>query len=305
MRLVTDENGNTVGRHDYLPFGEEIAANAGGRDSTFGTQDFVNQKFTGKERDAETGLDFFHARYFSAALGRFNSPDPENAGANLFDLQRGWDWLISHMSGAASDWLGTPYSNSEPMTQGFIYAPYPDWSSGPSAGSLKFGLATIGGDGIVGVGNSGGGGGAPAEQQATTTPPRSTALAPGKPADNRAEKENARMQCVNGLLLQATLRGAASFVGLPPAEPSFGDLASLVKNTTNSPAFEVAAVYTATNVAKRVMTKQVASRFAAKVGSTFIPGVGEVAGAIIVGQGVWDGFSWYKEQIDEGVCDVP
>lgn len=60
-RLVTDQNGNIVGRHDYIPFGEEIAANSGGRDSTFGIQDFVNQKFTGKERDQETGLDYFGA----------------------------------------------------------------------------------------------------------------------------------------------------------------------------------------------------------------------------------------------------
>jgi RHS repeat-associated protein len=86
-RLVTDQNANVVARHDYLPFGEEIAANTGGRDGTFGTQDFVNQKFTGQERDSETGLDFFQARYFSAALGRFNSPDPSNAGANLFNPQ--------------------------------------------------------------------------------------------------------------------------------------------------------------------------------------------------------------------------
>jgi RHS repeat-associated protein len=33
-------------------------------------------EFTGKERDAETGLDYFGARYFSAAQGRFTSPDP-------------------------------------------------------------------------------------------------------------------------------------------------------------------------------------------------------------------------------------
>lgn len=30
---------------------------------------------TGKERDAETGLDYFGARYFSGAMGRFTSPD--------------------------------------------------------------------------------------------------------------------------------------------------------------------------------------------------------------------------------------
>lgn len=32
--------------------------------------------YTGKERDAETGLDYFGARYLSAAQGRFTSPDP-------------------------------------------------------------------------------------------------------------------------------------------------------------------------------------------------------------------------------------
>ena len=32
-------------------------------------------EFTGKERDAETGLDFFGARYYSGAQGRFASPD--------------------------------------------------------------------------------------------------------------------------------------------------------------------------------------------------------------------------------------
>jgi RHS repeat-associated protein len=31
---------------------------------------------TGKERDAETGLDYFGARYMSSAQGRFTSPDP-------------------------------------------------------------------------------------------------------------------------------------------------------------------------------------------------------------------------------------
>ena len=31
--------------------------------------------FTGKERDAETGLDYFGARYMSSAMGRFTSAD--------------------------------------------------------------------------------------------------------------------------------------------------------------------------------------------------------------------------------------
>jgi RHS repeat-associated protein len=41
--------------------------------------------FTGKERDAETGLDYFGARYMSAAQGRFTSPDM--AGPDLTNPQ--------------------------------------------------------------------------------------------------------------------------------------------------------------------------------------------------------------------------
>ncbi|MBI2822535.1 MAG: hypothetical protein HYX74_09950 [Acidobacteria bacterium] len=36
------------------------------------------QKFTGKERDAESGLDYFGARYLASAQGRFTSADPLN-----------------------------------------------------------------------------------------------------------------------------------------------------------------------------------------------------------------------------------
>jgi len=44
-------------------------------------------RFTAKERDSETQLDFFQARYFTSAQGRFTSPDPGNAGADPFDPQ--------------------------------------------------------------------------------------------------------------------------------------------------------------------------------------------------------------------------
>ncbi|HYV25270.1 MAG TPA: RHS repeat-associated core domain-containing protein, partial [Pyrinomonadaceae bacterium] len=38
--------------------------------------DGVRQHFTQKERDNETGLDYFGARYHSNTQGRFTSPDP-------------------------------------------------------------------------------------------------------------------------------------------------------------------------------------------------------------------------------------
>jgi RHS repeat-associated core domain len=47
----------------------------------------VETQFTGKERDSETGLDYFGARYFSGAQGRFTSPDPLMASARISDPQ--------------------------------------------------------------------------------------------------------------------------------------------------------------------------------------------------------------------------
>src|SRR5690348_1559623 len=43
--------------------------------------------FTGKQRDFETGLDNFGARFDASSFGRFTSPDPENAGADDQDPQ--------------------------------------------------------------------------------------------------------------------------------------------------------------------------------------------------------------------------
>src|SRR5207247_7947207 len=76
-RVVTDANMTVVARHDYFPFGEEIPPSLGGRAilGGYGTLDAIRQRFTGKERDTESGLDYFGARYFSAGQGRFTSPD--------------------------------------------------------------------------------------------------------------------------------------------------------------------------------------------------------------------------------------
>ncbi len=44
-------------------------------------------QFTGKERDAETGLDYFGARYYSGAQGRFTAVDPSMESAVLQNPQ--------------------------------------------------------------------------------------------------------------------------------------------------------------------------------------------------------------------------
>jgi RHS repeat-associated protein len=57
---------------DYAPFGAEIER-VGEPCYTSSTE--IAQKFTGKERDGETVFDYFGARYFTGAQGRFTSPD--------------------------------------------------------------------------------------------------------------------------------------------------------------------------------------------------------------------------------------
>lgn len=75
-RVITDGFGNVVGRRDFMPFGEDIHAGIGNR--TIGSKydsDSIKQKFTSKERDEETGLDYFEARYYSSKFGRFTTSD--------------------------------------------------------------------------------------------------------------------------------------------------------------------------------------------------------------------------------------
>jgi RHS repeat-associated protein len=93
-RMVVDQTGSLSGvkRHDYLPYGEELYANTGGRTTTQGyllnqAAETVRQQFTGYERDGETGLDYAHARYYANSQGRFTSPDPFTASAKLTDPQ--------------------------------------------------------------------------------------------------------------------------------------------------------------------------------------------------------------------------
>jgi len=64
--LITDPSGNVQERYYYYPYG-------GLRTST--GSDSNHYLFTGKERDSESGLDEFGARYYASSLGRFMIPD--------------------------------------------------------------------------------------------------------------------------------------------------------------------------------------------------------------------------------------
>jgi len=64
--IVTDGSGNILKESDYYPYGGEIPITG---------SDTNRYRFTGKERDAESGLDDFGARYYGSTMGRFMVPD--------------------------------------------------------------------------------------------------------------------------------------------------------------------------------------------------------------------------------------
>jgi RHS repeat-associated protein len=65
-RVVTSAAGTILDDSDFYPFGGERVVTSS-TDNPY--------LFTGKERDAESGLDYYGARYYASLAGRFQSPD--------------------------------------------------------------------------------------------------------------------------------------------------------------------------------------------------------------------------------------
>ncbi|MBS1813668.1 MAG: hypothetical protein JSS87_02210 [Acidobacteria bacterium] len=65
-QMELSAGGWPVSKSEFAPFGQELS------DPSITTNRY---KFTGKERDAESGLDYFGARYYASTVGRWMSPD--------------------------------------------------------------------------------------------------------------------------------------------------------------------------------------------------------------------------------------
>jgi RHS repeat-associated protein len=77
-RVIVNALGAVVSRRDFMPFGEEIDPDGTYRTTAqkYGVADSVRQKFTGYQKDEETGLDFAEARMYQNLHGRFTAIDP-------------------------------------------------------------------------------------------------------------------------------------------------------------------------------------------------------------------------------------
>jgi RHS repeat-associated protein len=127
--IVTNATGGIVRESDYVPYGGEVVIS--------GT-DPNRYKFTGKERDPESGLDDFDARFYSSPFGRFMTPDWEakptdvpyaNFGnpqsLNLYSYVQNnpttlgdpdghdtWDFIVGAINATANDVIGTQRDGS-------------------------------------------------------------------------------------------------------------------------------------------------------------------------------------------------
>src|SRR5262249_60280309 len=66
IRATADSSGSPVSTNGHFPYGETLCHSGS-------TSEFV---FTSYRRDANTGLDYADARFYSSRLGRFVSMDP-------------------------------------------------------------------------------------------------------------------------------------------------------------------------------------------------------------------------------------
>jgi RHS repeat-associated protein len=112
--VLANDDGTPKGETMYYPYGGVRWSNV---------TDTNHYKYTGKERDAETGLDYFGARYYGSNMGRWLSPDwAANAVAvpyanfgnpqslNLYSYVRNSPMSLADLDGHDTD--GHKYSNA-------------------------------------------------------------------------------------------------------------------------------------------------------------------------------------------------
>jgi RHS repeat-associated protein len=99
--IELNAGGNVITYEEYHPYGSTAFHAATGEVST------KRYRYTGKERDEETGLYYHGARYYAPWIGRWTAVDPEGTtdGLNLYRYSRGNPIRFSDPAGTQSrDW---------------------------------------------------------------------------------------------------------------------------------------------------------------------------------------------------------
>jgi RHS repeat-associated protein len=93
--VVVDSAGGWVNTEEYLPYGE----------TSFGSYVRKRYRFTGKERDEESGLTYHGARFYAPWTGRWTVPDPAGNvdSPSLYAYCRGRPTIMRDPGGAQSE----------------------------------------------------------------------------------------------------------------------------------------------------------------------------------------------------------
>jgi RHS repeat-associated protein len=101
--LEVDDGGLEIGYEEYHPYGTTAYASGRGGMEVSGKR----YRYTGKERDEETGLYYHGARHYAAWIGRWTSTDPAGMvdGSNLFAYVRANPVLLVDTTGRLGEIL--------------------------------------------------------------------------------------------------------------------------------------------------------------------------------------------------------
>jgi RHS repeat-associated protein len=116
--LVLDGTGNLVNHEEYTPYGE----------TSFGSFARKRYRFSGKEKDEESGLSYFGFRYYVPHLVRWTSCDPAGTvdGANLYSYVSDNPIRLKDAAGLAgtddSSQVATPMEEAAGMSSEALHA---------------------------------------------------------------------------------------------------------------------------------------------------------------------------------------
>jgi RHS repeat-associated protein len=127
---------------DFYPFGGERVISTGTP---------TNYKFTGKERDSESGLDNFGARSVSSRMGRFMSPDWSAAPMGVAYADFGNPQSLNLYSYVKNNrlTLNGPDGHAEGITWNDIWNAGDAILTGSSIGAATTTAVTIGSGGVI------------------------------------------------------------------------------------------------------------------------------------------------------------
>jgi RHS repeat-associated protein len=140
--LELDEAGEIISYEEYYPYGS-TAYQAG---ASLAEVSLKRYRYTGKERDEETGLYYYGARFYAPWLGRWTRCDPAGTvdGANLYAYVRGNPVRLTDPSGTASFASPEERRQAEAFVRGES-SPTVEFADDPLSGQppVRMGVTTL------------------------------------------------------------------------------------------------------------------------------------------------------------------